>query len=660
MAVTLNLYPPVVDTVMPAFLISSGVSQDDICRVYFSLSLFNTLSQIENAQVTVRNQATNKSALDSTKYPSEVMLKQILIDEGKTTDDKYYIEIRPEDIENGHFVVDKYYKVQIRFTSKDVPTVPSLEPPQAIDAWLTDNLMYFSEWSTVCLIRGISQPQLTLKDFDGGITEIYSTIANTSIVGRLSFADENETEVLSYYNIQLYDRLDNLLLDSGDIYTNSFSDPNSINYDINYAFTPQETYYFRLKYVTSNLYENIEEYTFTVIAAETQVPEVDVTLTPNENNGYVKVSVESQKVFTEFTGSMIIRRSSDKTNFTIWEDMYIQTFEHVAAVKFWWKDFSIESGVLYQYAVQAVDENGARSSLIKAKDPIIVVFDDIFLTAGDKQIKIRFNPSLTSFKHTISEVKIDTIGSKYPFIKRNGYVDYIQFPLGGLITSAMDEEGLFLNKEESYGEYLPYYDAYNEEHDIPLWQDIIWEKRFRDKVSNFLHEEGLKLFRSPTEGNILVKVMDVNFQPNQTLGRRLWSFTSNAYEMDECTLENLYKYGILIDKGDPIYGSGGDTPDPLVPIRRLVFIDREEDFPEEGMKQVLYVFDGQFYMWDEDLGIYYIISVPYWNTIDDPEDLKKIIGKGRTLYASKLDLYVWDQPTRKFEKLSEIQEFTEV
>lgn len=660
MAVTTNLYPPVVDTVMPAFLIGSGSVQDDKCRIYFSLSLFNTFEQIANAQVTVRNQVTNKSALDSTKYPSEIKLTAIEKDDTRETDDKYYIEIEGIDMEGGSFVVDQYYKVQIRFTSIDTPEIPSFDIPQAIDAWLANNLMYFSEWSTVCLIRGISSPMLYLQNFDGGIIEIPASIANTRIVGRLNFADENENETLSYYRIQLYDRLDNLLLDSGDIYTSSYVDPNVISYDLNYDLTVQATYYFRLTYVTNNLYKNVSDYSFTIVASDVPLPEVTIETTPNADNGYVKLKITSLEEFHLFTGSLIIRRSSDKTNFNKWEDMYIQTFEGVASVDYTWKDYSIESGVLYKYSIQSIDENGNRSGILEAEEPIMVVFDDIFLTSGDKQIKIRFNPQLSSFQHILSEVKIDTIGSQYPFVKRNGYVNYIQFPLSGLISSAMDEEGLFTNKEETYGDYKIYYDAYNEKHDIPIWRDTVWEKKFRDKILDFLYDDNLKLFRSPTEGNIIIRLMDVNFQPNQTLGRRLWSFSSNAYEMDDFNLDNLYKYGIITDKGDPIYGS--DTPDPetLVPIRRLVFIDDESEFPDEGMAQVLYVYDDQFYMWDEENAIYYIISAPFWNTIDDQDMIKRSINKGRTLYASKLELYLWDQDARMFRKLSEIQEFTEV
>ena len=65
----------------------------------------------------------------------------------------------------------------------------------------------------------------------------------------------------------------------------------------------------------------------------------------------------------------------------------------------------------------------------------------------DKQLKIRFNPKVSSFKNYILETKIDTIGSKYPFFFRNGSVKYKEFPINGLISCLMDEEQLFMESE---------------------------------------------------------------------------------------------------------------------------------------------------------------------------------------------------------------------
>ena len=38
MAATNALYPAVIETYMPAFLIDSGDTEKDICKVYFSIS----------------------------------------------------------------------------------------------------------------------------------------------------------------------------------------------------------------------------------------------------------------------------------------------------------------------------------------------------------------------------------------------------------------------------------------------------------------------------------------------------------------------------------------------------------------------------------------------------------------------------------------------
>jgi hypothetical protein len=132
MAVNINLFPPVVESYMPAFLIGSSDSQKNTCKVYFSISLYNNLSDIKNAQVTVTNQNTNLSVLNKEKYPCEIMLTQIKTDLTRVSDDKYYIEIKTDDIEEG-FQINQYYKVQIRFTSVEATNV-SLNTPQAIDS----------------------------------------------------------------------------------------------------------------------------------------------------------------------------------------------------------------------------------------------------------------------------------------------------------------------------------------------------------------------------------------------------------------------------------------------------------------------------------------------------------------------------------------------
>lgn len=129
-APTLTLYPPVISTYMPAFVIQQR--NTDSCRVYFSLSKYNTIEDIANVQVTIKSQYTNDNMLSNTKYPSEVMLTNLSLDTTVTTDEKYYITITSADIEGG-FDYDTYYKLQIRFTSTEAAAV-SLTPPQSISS----------------------------------------------------------------------------------------------------------------------------------------------------------------------------------------------------------------------------------------------------------------------------------------------------------------------------------------------------------------------------------------------------------------------------------------------------------------------------------------------------------------------------------------------
>ena len=124
-------------------------------------------------------------------------------------------------------------------------------------------------------------------------------------------------------------------------------------------------------------------------------------------------------------------------------------------------------------------------------------------------------------------------------------MNYMQIPISGMISSEMDEENLFTSKEEIYGKQYNLYKQYNEDNNISIHNDWIYEKEFRNKVEDFLYNEDVKILRSPTEGNFLVKIMDISLSPNTTLGRRLWTFNGTAYEIDDFTLDKCEEYGIL-------------------------------------------------------------------------------------------------------------------
>ena len=530
---------------MPAFLIGSSDIQKNTCKVYFSISLYNSLSDIKNAQVTVANQNTNLSVLNKSKYPCEIMLTDIKTDLTRTSDDKYYIEIKPSDIEEG-FVINQYYKVQIRFTAAGAANV-DLTPPQAIDSWLAANLSNFSEWSTVCLVRGISVPSLSISGFDISADTTLWSLNNVDVIGRLTYADATETDTLKSYQIKLYGINNQLLSNSGIIYSNAYSNINEFNYTFEYQFNEGESYYFTFEYETANMYTESNTYEFMVVQEGADKLEATLTATLDNINGCIALHIESDIGQESFVGNITIRRTSSESNFTIWEDVHTESFEENSKLDYTWYDYTIKSGIYYKYIAQRRSSVGNRGVAIHAEgEPFMMLFDDMYLTGGDGQLNIRFDPSVSSFKRTVSESRTDTIGSKYPYIKRNGYVEYRQFPIGGTITHLMDPSHLITSREEIFKDSLDNYTEFNKDKNVRIddFNDWTYEREFREKVMDFLYANKVRLFRSATEGNILVKIMDINLTPNSTLGRRIYSFTATAYEIDAATIKNYDKYGI--------------------------------------------------------------------------------------------------------------------
>ena len=558
MAIISNLYPPLVYDTLPSFI------RTKTCRIYFSLSNYNSATDIKNVQISLINQKTNQSAFNSTNYPSGIKIASMIYDSTVQDNYNYYIEIPVSDLTEGVFGLNEFYKVQLRFTSTSAPNPPSTG--KGLATWLYDNMRFFSEWSKVCLIKGIEQPIVTIRGFDD-TNENQETILTNSIIdliGQLYYANNvQEKEYLKSYNVKLYqnNNFDNIIFDSGEIYTNQYN-PNEINCELGYDLLDSINYTLSFTYTTNNLYTETKNYNFTVIEQGVDKLNATITATPDEENGRVKIDIVTTD-HQKFIGNLTIRRTSSKSNFHKWEDIKTITYKTGEELNYSWYDITIESGVWYKYCAQRRNARGDRGVIIQIDNPIMCVLDDIYLTKNDCQLKIKFNPSLNEFKYNVTESQQVTIGSQYPYIKRNGNNYFRSFPIGGLISSFIDttdwydphfyngefhydqdEIRAFTSKDEIYGDSKKLYNEYNNNHNITQYNDYIYEREFRKKVYDFLYKHDVKLFRSTTEGNILIKLMNIDFQPVESLGRMLYSFTATAIEVDEANIKNYQKYGI--------------------------------------------------------------------------------------------------------------------
>lgn len=79
----------------------------------------------------------------------------------------------------------------------------------------------------------------------------------------------------------------------------------------------------------------------------------------------------------------------------------------------------------------------------------------------------------------------------------------------------------------------------------PTDELIYIERKFRDKVMEWLSDGKPKLFRSETEGNMIVQITNVSFSPYKKSGRMVYTMSCTATEIAEFNTENLFLYNLV-------------------------------------------------------------------------------------------------------------------
>lgn len=214
------------------------------------------------------------------------------------------------------------------------------------------------------------------------------------------------------------------------------------------------------------------------------------------------------------------------------------------------EDYGLADGETYKYFLYKYDNFGRPLTETSAVAPISY-FDDLFLTEGNKQYCIRYNPQVSSFKTTLLESKQDTLGSKYPFFFRSDIVGYKEFSIGGLISRLGDYEENNKEREKTNSN-----DIVETSFSTNLTsENFAEERKYKLELLDWLNNGHIKLFRSPAEGNYYVRLMNVSLSPNTTLGRMLHTFTATAYEVADIN-KNIFNASKII------YESKGEEQRP--------------------------------------------------------------------------------------------------
>lgn len=603
MATVVNtLFPPVISTFMNAFPNTTDAV------VYFSLSPFNSSTEIKHVHISVVNQLNNENAI-ATKHPSGVLFSDLNYD---TKAGMYYVTIPVADIDGNVFNINQFYKVQLRFDSCNWDNIDGNDVPNTekkVTNYLLNYQQYFSEWSSVCLIRPILQPSIFIKTF-----EIYQEAAGNGkvpsynkgiipIVGNMSFGDgnQNETETMQSYQIKILSENGKEVLQTyPTIYTGDNLDPNVINYKIDLQkldITDSSRFKLEIIGITRNQYTCTKTYDFQIsdfLEEEKFNPILKVEM--DNENGIAKVHVTNKSEQTLF-GTVYVKRSSSLDNFKTVENIYAAKIAGNLDVTI--EDNTVSSLVWYQYSAQFENSAGAFTP-VKNSQVFLPEFYDAILSRGDKQYNIKYNYTVSNMKPVVNRAKIDTLGGRYPKFAENAILNYKQFSIKGMISAEADAYQKFLEKKKVYsGNLNNYYSAYKENsgikdlarNDFQEWikdtsrdypqsnmvgdtsyrflttteNDWMWEREFREELVEWLNDGEPKLYRSMPEGSMVVMLTDVNLTPMQGRSRLNWDFTATVYEIAEAdSLELLDSLGIYktVKLPEVTQGDGGGSVDP--------------------------------------------------------------------------------------------------
>lgn len=468
-------------------------------------------------------------------------------------------------------------------------------------------------YSTIGVIKYTSKPTLKIDQLSSG--KNVSNINRFNYIGK--YSNDDTTEKVYQYRFVLFDENIDAIHTSGWLLHTSEKDA----YELKYNLQENKPYYLGYYVKTINGLE-ARSGLYKIIETKTVDPYflADFETNYNRENAYIDVWLKGRLTAAGEEGTVAgtyqILRASSEDDFTTWQTIAKVKYYNEQPSKYVYRDYALAHGETYRYAIQQYNEHGIYSNKIYSED-IEVFFEYAYLYDGERQLKIKYNPKISSFKQNVLEQKTNTIGAKYPYIFRNGDVSYKEFPISGLVSYLSDEEELFMTSAElglenfeparqetsadaswkaqfniestdSEGHaFKPYavsekdsehYKISNSRQKTTNLTDynVAAEQRFKLKVLDFLNNGKPKLFRSPEEGNYIVYLMNSSLAPNDTLGRMIHTFSTTATEIADYNYDELISQGLVSIKED---GSGSKLQKKVYNLSDYVFINSDIALP---------------------------------------------------------------------------------
>lgn len=493
-----KLYPPHIEGTIPAFYGTTLV-------VPFSMNQAVGATEVKNIVLKIKK--VNSNEVIFTKYAQ-------YFDVYENCKATFNLTANEQEL----FNIGQFYRIQLAFVD------------------INNTIGYFS---SVGVIKYTAIPHIELVGMNKEISNLhmYDYVA--------AYRQElDPTEKLYSSRLQLFDSNGNIIEDTGERVHNVINDilPNEAleYFDLSRDLKLNQTYRLLLTMTTVNgIIVNSPKYK--VIQRENSNLKFDETRNlvvkakSDYDSGASIIRLESISPEKEVMSGTFILSRSEATEPYDWKKIqkFIIKSGKIAKVKF--IDYTVEQGKNYIYSIQQYNNYGVYSTRI-VSNKIYSDFEDTFLLDGERQLKIRFNPKISSMKDNIVETKVNTIGSKYPFITRNGRVNHKEFSLSGLVSYQMDDDRVFMDwKKLGISQNI-----------TDLTSDNVYAERiFKLEVLSWLNNGKPKILKSPTEGNYIVRIMGVSMSPNENVGRMLHTFNCTATEIASFDYNSLKKYDFI-------------------------------------------------------------------------------------------------------------------
>ena len=526
-----KLYPPIISGTLPAFYLEES-NMDRMIKITVPFTMNHAVSPtqikgfalriktVQNSNYLYTAQINNAIYynLEGSSYVTFVL---------KTSNNSEERELILRTLKVGLF-----YKLQIAYI---------------------DQNNEIGNYSSVGISKFTTKPTLYISGLKTGVTNnhIYDYI------GVYSQENGDSTEKVYNYYFSLYDENSNLIFTTEDQVHDTTMDTNLYTSYDRFTYSKDFELYkpYKIQYtVITNNNLKISSPVYRIIQRVTLDSDLKAELkaTANFDDGYIDIDLIGNKneLGNEdiVSGSFILSRASEEGNYLDWEKLL--TFKIISQFpsRRLWRDFTAQQGKKYKYSIQQFNDDGLYSSRI-ISNVVFSDFEDAFLYDGERQLKIRYNPKIGNVKTNLLETKADTLGSKYPFFFRNGKVNYKEFTISGLLSYLEDDNFFFITKEELnlVTKELHRHStvAENEEFNDSVGENIWRERLFKNKVLDWLNNGQPKIFRTPYEGNFIVRMMKTTLNPENRLGRLLHTFNGTAYEVADYSYDNLIKHNFV-------------------------------------------------------------------------------------------------------------------